>query len=108
MGKDQRSDPVNLEAIRTIKQSVQIPVVANGDIKNMDNVVDTVAATGVDGVMAARGMLENPAMFAGFDVTPTRCVEDWVRLALTTGTPFSVFSSSFNLHVRKELLESRE
>jgi len=88
---NQRSDPVNLEAIRMIKQSVAIPVVANGDIKSMDDVVDTVAATGVDGVMAARGMLENPAMFAGFDVTPTKCIEDWVRLALTTGTPFLCF-----------------
>jgi len=88
---DGRSDPVNLEAVRIIKQSVKIPVVANGDIKSMDDVQETVAATGVDGVMAARGMLENPAMFSGFDVTPTQCVADWVRLALTTGTPFLCF-----------------
>lgn len=89
--KDQRSDPVNIEAIRLIKQSVKIPVVANGDIKNMEDVRETAEATGVDGVMAARGMLENPAMFSGFVVTPTQCVADWVRLALTTGTPFLCF-----------------
>lgn len=30
------------------------------------------------GVMAARGMLSNPAMFAGYDSTPLQCVTDWV------------------------------
>lgn len=28
--------------------------------------------------MAARGMLNNPAMFAGYDSTPLQCVTDWV------------------------------
>ena len=41
--------------------------------------------------MAARGMLENPAMFAGFEMTPDSCISDWVRLALATGTLFSCF-----------------
>ena len=31
--------------------------------------------------MAARGMLQNPAMFAGYDETPIQCVQDWVRIA---------------------------
>jgi len=89
--KDQRCEPVNFEAIRTIKDSLNIPVVANGDIKNMDDVEQVVTSTGVDGVMAARGMLENPAMYAGYQVTPPKCISDWVRLALSTGTPFNCF-----------------
>jgi len=89
--KDQKGEPVNLEAIKIIKESVNLPVIANGDIKTLKDVDDTVAATGVDGVMAARGMLENPAMFAGFDTTPDQCVADWVRIALNTGTPFNCF-----------------
>ena len=35
--KDQRGDPVNLEAIKAIKQSIQIPVVANGDICTLED-----------------------------------------------------------------------
>ena len=50
---------------RDIKQSVGVPVVANGDIRSLGDMEDTVSATGCDGVMAARGMLENPAMYAG-------------------------------------------
>ena len=89
--KDQRREPVNLEAIRTIKQSVRIPVIANGDVKSLSDVERTVAVTQCDGVMAARGLLENPAMFAGYNVTPDVCIADWVRLSLATGTLFSCF-----------------
>ena len=91
--KDQRSDPVNLEAIRTIKQSLGIPVVANGDIKSMADVIRVKEATDVDGVMAARGILENPAMFSssGAEATPIECVESWIRIAVEVGTPFPCF-----------------
>ena len=30
------------------------------------------------GVMAARGILNNPAMYAGYNCTPLQCVRDWV------------------------------
>lgn len=90
--KDQGpKDSVNLAAIKIIKSSLRIPVVANGDVKNMEDVDTVVENTGVNGVMAARGILENPAMYAGYESTPIQCISDWVRLALTVGTPFTCF-----------------
>ena len=47
--KHQRSEPVDWEAIREIKQSVKIPVIANGDIKSLNDVFKVKAETGVDG-----------------------------------------------------------
>ena len=35
-------------------------------------------ATGVDGVVAAWGMLQNPTMYAGYDCTQVHCVQDWM------------------------------
>lgn len=32
--------------------------------------------------MSANGLLENPAMFAGYTSTPKQCVADWVRFFL--------------------------
>lgn len=32
----------------------------------------------LSGVMSARGILSNPAMFAGFDRTPVECIDEWV------------------------------
>jgi len=45
------------------------------------------------GVMAARGMLSNPAMYAGYDQTPLHCVQDWVRIK--SQNKF-YFNNSFN------------
>ncbi|XP_053728742.1 tRNA-dihydrouridine(20a/20b) synthase [NAD(P)+]-like isoform X1 [Synchiropus splendidus] len=88
---EERHQPVHYDAIKTIKDSVSVPVIANGDIKYLRDVESTHQLTGVDGVMAARGLLANPAMFAGFEDTPLQCVWDWVDLALEHGTPFTCF-----------------
>ncbi|KAH9363648.1 hypothetical protein HPB48_000003 [Haemaphysalis longicornis] len=47
--KDQRSEPVDLEAIRTVKDSLRIPVVANGDVTSLSKAQDICQATGVNG-----------------------------------------------------------
>ncbi|XP_071960206.1 tRNA-dihydrouridine(20a/20b) synthase [NAD(P)+]-like [Antedon mediterranea] len=87
----QRTEPVDYDAIKTINDSLSIPVVANGDIKFLEDVEKVHANTGVKGVMAARGMLQNPAMYAGYENTPLQCVQDWVDLAIGLGTPFPCF-----------------
>lgn len=62
--KPQRSsEACNFEAIKLIKSSVSIPVVANGDAFSVEDALRIAHYTGVDGVMAARGILQNPAMF---------------------------------------------
>ncbi|CAO3566867.1 unnamed protein product [Mortierella alpina] len=43
------------------------------------------------GTMSARGILENPALFAGHKVTPWECIEDYVDLALSYGTNAFIF-----------------
>ena len=75
----QRSEPVDLDLIRDIKASLRIPVLANGDVRSLEDARETRRRTGCDGVMSARGMLENPAMFAGWPETPAECVRDWLR-----------------------------
>jgi len=47
--KDQKTDPVNYEAIKLIKQSVQVPVIANGDIFSLADAEKVQQMTLVDG-----------------------------------------------------------
>lgn len=47
--KDQRGEPADHDAIRIIKEGVGVPVVANGDVKSMEDVRRIVEQTGVDG-----------------------------------------------------------
>ncbi|XP_006802115.2 tRNA-dihydrouridine(20a/20b) synthase [NAD(P)+]-like [Neolamprologus brichardi] len=88
---EERHQPVHYDAIKTIKDSVSVPVIANGDIKYLRDVELTHELTGVDGVMAARGLLANPAMFAGYEDTPLQCIWDWVDISVEQGTPFTCF-----------------
>ncbi|XP_031153155.1 uncharacterized protein LOC116048289 isoform X2 [Sander lucioperca] len=46
---EERHQPVHYDAIKTIKDSVSIPVIANGDIKYLRDVESTHQLTGVDG-----------------------------------------------------------
>ncbi|XP_069765276.1 tRNA-dihydrouridine(20a/20b) synthase [NAD(P)+]-like isoform X1 [Narcine bancroftii] len=88
---EERHQPVHYDAIKIIKENLTIPVVANGDVRSNKDVDHVRQLTGIDGVMAARGLLANPAMFSGYEETPWQCVRDWVNIALEIGTPFTCF-----------------
>lgn len=57
---DLYSGKVNLDYIKMVKESVNIPVFGNGDIKTVDDAIKMIEYTGVDGVMLARGTFGNP------------------------------------------------
>ena len=44
-----RNEPVDNESIKVIKDSVQIPVIANGDIKSLEDAKRVQQQTGVQG-----------------------------------------------------------
>ena len=46
---EQRGQPVNLSAIQAIKDSVSIPVIANGDIRSLTDALLVQEKTGVNG-----------------------------------------------------------
>ena len=70
----------------------QMPIIANGDMfKYSDCLRMKERVSKIKGVMCARGLLENPALFAGYDTTPVSCIRDWVEICLRDGTPFVYF-----------------
>lgn len=46
---EERHQPVHYEAIKIIKESVSIPVVANGDIRNLKEAENVWQMSGTDG-----------------------------------------------------------
>jgi len=54
----------NWERIAEVKKLLKIPVLANGDVKNAEDIQKCFEVTGADGVMIGRGALGNPWIFA--------------------------------------------
>ncbi len=57
------SGEVDREIIKKVKQSVHIPVIANGDIKTYKDAVSMLEYTKADGIAIGRGAVGNPFLF---------------------------------------------
>lgn len=84
------SQPADFDAIKAVKEAVSVPVVANGDCFSLEDAIKIAEYTGVDGVMAVRGVLSNPALFAGFKQTPWAAIELFWDYASGYGLPFRI------------------
>jgi tRNA-dihydrouridine synthase 4 len=89
--RSQRSStPPNYDAIRALRPHITIPMLANGDAYTYTDVLKIASLTGADGVMAARGLLENPALFAQHTEVPAMCVKDFLAWAVRCPIPFAL------------------
>ncbi|KAI8428889.1 hypothetical protein MSG28_007524 [Choristoneura fumiferana] len=73
-------DNVDKPALREVCASVQVPVIANGGVKSLEDADELFDATYCNGVMVASGILTNPALFSGAAQTPLDCVKMWMDL----------------------------
>jgi tRNA-dihydrouridine synthase 4 len=80
------SHPAHWQSAADVKAMLpNMPLVLNGDIFTLQDAQRAHAETGCNGVMAARGLMENPALFHGATVTPLACITDYVHMAGACG-----------------------
>lgn len=98
------SGSVDLDIIRSVKQSVNIPVIASGDIVDRESYLRTLKYTGCDAVMIGRGALGNPYIFEEIRGTfPNKHKFEIIKRHIETLLnyyPLSFVSG----HIRKHLL----
>mmetsp|Transcript_23373 Transcript_23373/g.30525 ORF Transcript_23373/g.30525 Transcript_23373/m.30525 type:complete len:204 (-) Transcript_23373:37-648(-) len=62
--KMRRCGPADLQAIKAVRDAVDIPVISNGNIQEQGDIQKCLSATKADGVMSAEGILKNPGIFS--------------------------------------------
>jgi tRNA-dihydrouridine synthase len=90
LSTDPPSHPVRWETVRTIQESLSVPTVLNGGVDSASLGLELARKTGCGGVMSARELLANPAMFAGYESVPPACFRDYMRLAAAFDTRMEV------------------
>ncbi len=61
--EDRYEGEAEYETIAAVKQSVRVPVIANGDVLTPHKAAEVLRATGADALMVGRGALGNPWIF---------------------------------------------
>lgn len=84
------SQPVNLEAIEVLTSLTTVPTLSNGDVFTLADATSHASQTGVEGVMTARGILQNPALFAGHESCPWEAVEKFINKVVKAPIPFKL------------------
>jgi len=98
------SGHVDLDIIKSVKNAVSIPVIASGDVVDIDSYNRTMEYAGCDAIMIGRGALGNPEVFAkivGKDITLSKFEIICKHINLLK----EYYPDSFiNGHMRKHLL----
>eukprot|EP01041_Mallomonas_annulata_P004909 gene4909-9790_t len=112
-GPGARDGPAHLDQVAVIKKAIpHIPIIANGNVKSWDDVVDNLNTTGADGIMSAEGLLDDPTLFApalsdqtGTTLTAlTSTSKDKLQVALeylNLATLYPVKIKSIIFHIRR-------
>ena len=81
------SGACDLDIIKAVKNAVSVPVIGNGDVRDVRSAEKMISYTGCDAVMVARAALGNPWIFRTlsdyFDkgiITPPPSAEDKLRI----------------------------
>ncbi|XP_011563698.3 uncharacterized tRNA-dihydrouridine synthase-like protein C45G9.2 [Plutella xylostella] len=73
-------EEINADALAEVCKSVEVPIIANGGVKTLEDADRIYERVNCAGVMAASGLLTNPALFSGINTTPLDCVRQWMAL----------------------------
>eukprot|EP00357_Protocruzia_adherens_P022103 CAMPEP_0115035900 /NCGR_PEP_ID=MMETSP0216-20121206/41772_1 /TAXON_ID=223996 /ORGANISM="Protocruzia adherens, Strain Boccale" /LENGTH=400 /DNA_ID=CAMNT_0002415565 /DNA_START=153 /DNA_END=1355 /DNA_ORIENTATION=- len=89
--RDKPNDPAHWEKLKAVVDSLEIPVIANGDIYTPEDITKIKELSGCSSAMLARGAVHNPQLYEGLDsddINMEEIAREFLRLCLETGNHF--------------------
>ncbi|CAG8982783.1 hypothetical protein HYALB_00001064 [Hymenoscyphus albidus] len=86
------SVPANMEALKLLASITTVPTISNADIFSLSGAISHAKEMGVDGVMSARGILQNPGLFSekGRNGCTWEMVETFMNKVAIAPIPFKL------------------
>lgn len=81
--KGQLTGMADWSQIRAIKQALDIPIIANGNILYLHHISECIDQTGADAVMTAEGNLANPCLFTGKFYNAVAITKEYLHICKT-------------------------
>ncbi|KAF8879651.1 FMN-linked oxidoreductase [Gymnopilus junonius] len=92
-----RQGAADLSEVKRLKESLQIPVISNGNVRHFDNLQENLALTGADGLMVGETLLGNPCLFSGNVPDPVDISLEYLSICKSyPGTVISIIQT----HIR--------
>lgn len=96
----------DMQIIKNVKKSVQIPVIANGDICSGEDALQALLQTGADGIMVGRGAIGNPFVFS--DIVAALSHKEYIAPTLSERVETALLQLSLAIEEKGEEIAVRE
>lgn len=100
------SGTVDYATIKAVKESVKIPVFANGDCRSKEDVEKILNLTGADGVMVGRAAVGTPEIFAQLSKTKSAKIDKFEQIKFHYETMLKFYSENYVMKTLRAHLAS--
>lgn len=101
---EMRNEPIRLDDLKLLRDCVKLPLIANGDVKDLESAKTLFRESRYEGIMSARGILTNPALFSEHSMnTPNVYLQDWLNITSIIPTEFQCFHQHLIFMLEKVL-----
>ncbi len=100
------SGKVDTEIIKKVKENLNIPVIANGDITSGAGAVEMLSLTGADAVMIGRGAIGDPFVFS--EISAAFSGEEYINPSLSARVETALTQLSLAIEDKGEEIAVRE